>query len=116
MGGDKMMGGGGMGAAETTKMLYDDDDEAPDEEVDGVAYSYTYMHLTFALGASYMAMLLTSWVTLSAGEDTHASNDISVGTGTAAVWVKIVSSWIVFGLYTWSLVAPVLLPDRDFSR
>lgn len=54
-----------------------------------MAYSYTYMHLTFALGASYMAMLLTSWVTLSAGEDTHASNDISVGTGTAAVWVKV---------------------------
>ena len=33
----------------------------------------------------------------------------------AAVWVKAISSWLCFGIYMWTLVAPVVLPDRDFS-
>ncbi|NXQ07972.1 SERC2 protein, partial [Vidua macroura] len=32
-----------------------------------------------------------------------------------AVWVKICSSWAGLLLYLWTLVAPLLLPDRDFS-
>ena len=33
----------------------------------------------------------------------------------SAVWVKIISSWLCFGLYMWTLVAPMVLTDRDFS-
>ena len=33
----------------------------------------------------------------------------------AAVWVKAISSWLCFGIYMWTLIAPVVLPDRDFS-
>ena len=33
----------------------------------------------------------------------------------SAVWVKIISAWMCFSLYMWTLVAPVVLPDRDFS-
>lgn len=32
-----------------------------------------------------------------------------------AVWVKICASWAGLLLYLWTLVAPVLLPNRDFS-
>lgn len=32
-----------------------------------------------------------------------------------AVWVKISSSWLGLALYLWTLVAPLVLPDRDFS-
>jgi len=39
----------------------------------------------------------------------------TVDSGLAAVWVKIVSSWICIGLYVWTLVAPILLPDRDWN-
>lgn len=42
--------------------------------------------------------------------DTHAMQ-----TSMPAVWVKISSSWIGLGLYLWTLVAPLVLPDRDFS-
>ena len=38
---------------------------------------------------------------------TLSSND-------ASVWVKIISSWLCLSLYLWSLVAPILLPDREF--
>lgn len=32
-----------------------------------------------------------------------------------AVWVKISSSWVCLFLYAWTLVAPVVLTNRDFS-
>lgn len=32
-----------------------------------------------------------------------------------AVWVKIGASWAGLLLYLWTLVAPLLLPNRDFS-
>lgn len=32
-----------------------------------------------------------------------------------AVWVKICSSWLGLALYLWTLLAPILLPNRDFS-
>lgn len=32
-----------------------------------------------------------------------------------AVWVKMGSSWLGLGLYLWTLVAPLIFPDRDFS-
>lgn len=33
----------------------------------------------------------------------------------ASMWVKIISSWLCLALYTWSLVAPIVLPDREFG-
>lgn len=32
-----------------------------------------------------------------------------------AVWVKISSSWVCLSLYSWSLVAPMILTNRDFT-
>ncbi|CAB1315505.1 unnamed protein product, partial [Coregonus sp. 'balchen'] len=32
-----------------------------------------------------------------------------------AVWVKIISSWVCLTIYTWTLVAPMILTNRDFS-
>lgn len=37
-----------------------------------------------------------------------------VDVGWASVWVKMVSLWVTAALYTWSLVAPAILPDREF--
>eukprot|EP00466_Bigelowiella_natans_P012320 jgi/Bigna1/86029/estExt_fgenesh1_pg.C_70293 len=30
-------------------------------------------------------------------------------------WVKVCSQWLIMILYTWTLLAPTLFPDRDFS-
>ena len=39
----------------------------------------------------------------------------TLNSNAASMWVKIVSSWLCLALYTWSLVAPIVLPDRDFG-
>ncbi|KAJ3107967.1 hypothetical protein HDU97_002547 [Phlyctochytrium planicorne] len=89
----------------------DDEDGPVDDEQDGVQYSYSFFHLVFLLASCYLAELITNWdtVTMDKGKDTAV-----VGKGWGAVWVKIVSSWVVLLLYGWTLIAPIVLPDREW--
>lgn len=72
-----------------------------------VSYSYSFFHLIFALASMYAAMLLSGW--------TSSDSSDMVDVGWASVWVRICTEWVTAGLYVWSLLAPVLLPDREFS-
>lgn len=38
--------------------------------------------------------------------------DVYIGRSEVAMWMRVVSSWVCMLLYIWSLIAPVLLPDR----
>ncbi|KXS20326.1 TMS membrane protein/tumor differentially expressed protein [Gonapodya prolifera JEL478] len=88
----------------------DDDDRYPtDDEKQGSVYSYSFYHFVFAIAAMYVAMLVTNWNTV-----TSNSGLTTVGRSWASVWVRAATSWVVLGLYVWTLVAPVLLPDREF--
>lgn len=78
-----------------------------DNEEEGVAYSYSFFHFMFCLASLYVMMTLTSWY--------QPDSDLAhLNSNMASVWVKILSSWICAGLYSWSLVAPIVFPDRDF--
>ncbi|XP_059344636.1 serine incorporator 2 [Ammospiza nelsoni] len=81
---------------------------AYDNEQDGVSYNYTFFHLCLLLAALYIMMTLTNWY--------RPDESLQVlSSPWTAVWVKISSSWAGLLLYLWTLVAPLLLPDRDFS-
>ncbi|KAI9309173.1 serine incorporator/TMS membrane protein [Cunninghamella echinulata] len=98
----------------------DDDDDMSgiddkDDERYGAVYSYSFFHFIFAIAAMYVAMLLTNWNTITMEEMTKPGEDgdfVRIGQSYTAVWVKIVSGWICFFIYGWSLLAPVLMPDR----
>lgn len=47
---------------------------------------------------------------IGASPDPNA--DVYIGQSEVAMWMRVVSSWVCMLLYTWSLIAPVLLPDR----
>ncbi|XP_051167193.1 probable serine incorporator isoform X2 [Leptopilina boulardi] len=79
-----------------------------DNEENTVAYNWSFFHLMFALATLYVMMTLTNWYKPNSSLETLNSN-------TASMWVKIISSWLCLALYNWSLVAPALLPNRDFS-
>jgi len=81
-----------------------------DNENDGVNYSWSLFHLMFALATLYVMMTLTNWY--SPGKDVNIE---TISANMSAVWVKIISAWMCFTLYMWTLIAPVVLPDRDFS-
>ncbi|CAG4963029.1 unnamed protein product [Parnassius apollo] len=90
--------GGEAGRGEETKVF--------DNEGDGVAYSWTFFHVMFALATLYVMMTLTNWY--------NPSSQLSKE-NVASMWIKITSSWLCIGLYVWTLVAPAMFPDRDFS-
>jgi len=70
-------------------------------------YNFSYFHLVFAFGSMYMAMLFTGWtVSFEPGQ---------FDVGPISMWMKVASSWITIFLYIWSLVAPLLFPDREWS-
>ncbi|KAK5621043.1 hypothetical protein CRENBAI_014859 [Crenichthys baileyi] len=81
---------------------------AVDNEEDGVTYSYTFFHFSLCLASLYIMMTLTNWYKPN-------SNYETMQTSMPAVWVKISSSWLGLGFYLWTLVAPLVFPDRDFS-
>ncbi|KAK4365919.1 hypothetical protein RND71_013799 [Anisodus tanguticus] len=72
-----------------------------------VSYSYTFFHLIFALASMYSAMLLSGWTSSSESEEL-------IDVGWTSLWVRICTEWVTAGLYIWSLVAPLLFPDREF--
>ncbi|KAL0903151.1 hypothetical protein M5K25_027507 [Dendrobium thyrsiflorum] len=78
------------------------------EESVPVSYSYSFFHLIFSLASMYSAMLLTGWSS-SVGESRKL-----VDVGWPSVWVRIVTGWATAALFIWSLVAPILFPDREF--
>ncbi|PZC87135.1 hypothetical protein B5X24_HaOG201371 [Helicoverpa armigera] len=89
---------GGEAGREETKVF--------DNEGDGVAYSWTFFHIVFALATLYIMMTLTNWY--------NPSSQLSKE-NVASMWIKITSSWLCVGLYIWTLVAPALFPDREFN-
>ncbi|GMH17525.1 hypothetical protein Nepgr_019366 [Nepenthes gracilis] len=82
--------------------------EEEKDKVKPVTYSYSFFHLIFSLASMYSAMLLTGWST-SVGEGGKL-----VDVGWPSVWVRISTGWATAALYIWSLVAPLLFPDREF--
>uniref|UniRef100_A0A674BN77 Serine incorporator 3-like n=1 Tax=Salmo trutta TaxID=8032 RepID=A0A674BN77_SALTR len=79
-----------------------------DNERDTVQYNYFFFHFMLFLASLYIMMTLTNWYSPDADYNTMTSK-------WPAVWVKISSSWVCLTLYTWTLVAPMILTNRDFS-
>jgi hypothetical protein len=58
----------------------------------------------------WYAMTLTGWGATEKRGDVANPNVSEV-----SMWIMISSQWVALLLYLWSLVAPSLFPDRDFS-
>ena len=91
----------------------DADHHGKDDERNATQYSYALFHFIFFLATAWVATLLTMNFDK---EKTENEDFVQVGRSYWASWVKIISSWVCYGIYTWTLTAPVVLPDRfDFS-
>ncbi|KAF9007647.1 TMS membrane protein tumor differentially expressed protein [Cyathus striatus] len=89
--------------------------ETRDDERTGTRYNYSWFHVIFAMGAMYVAMLLTDWNYVSkhpVSGPVDPDADVYIGRSEVAMWMRVVSSWVCMLLYMWSLMAPVLMPDR----
>ena len=86
---------------------YDDEDDEDDfnESNSEVAF----FHFVMVLASMYMGMLLTNWAT----DLSDDSKEFELGNQN--VWVNMVTQWVVFALYIWTMIAPRCFPDRDFG-
>mmetsp|Transcript_11588 Transcript_11588/g.13328 ORF Transcript_11588/g.13328 Transcript_11588/m.13328 type:complete len:452 (-) Transcript_11588:209-1564(-) len=66
-------------------------------------------HLVMAVISMYMAMVVTNWGTLQA----LSTDEPAPARG--STWVKLISQILTVLLYVWTLVAPKVFPDRDYS-
>lgn len=68
------------------------------------------LNLILSVISCFYAMSLTGWGSINSG-----GNAANPSAGSVSMWMIIASQWLVMVLYLWTLVAPRLFPDRDFS-
>jgi len=85
----------------------EDGEKVYDDEKEGVAYNYSFFHLMFFLASLYIMMTLTHWY--------KPSSNFSMSANEPAMWVKIASSWTCIVMYSWTIIAPMVLRNRDFE-
>ena len=73
---------------------------------------YRRFYAVMAVTAMYLCMLLTNWGNRESVDDDGRASET---TSKENMWVKAVTGWTVSGLYIWTLIAPLVLRDRDFS-
>ncbi|XP_063309993.1 serine incorporator 2 [Pelobates fuscus] len=81
---------------------------AYDNEEDSVSYSYSFFHFCLFIASLYIMMTLTNWYL-------PGQSGQPLTSPWSAVWVKIASSWVGLLLYLWTLIAPLVLSDREFN-
>lgn len=69
------------------------------------------LNVALAVVSCWCAMTLTQWGVVEANDGTIAHRNV----GHISMWVIIGSQWFVMTLYLWTLIAPRLFPNRDFS-
>ena len=85
-------------------------------DVDGnddppVTFSSSWkMNIILAAICCWFAMVLTSW-----GSVIASGTVANPSAGHVSMWMVITSQWLILLLYLWTLVAPAIFPDRDFS-
>lgn len=72
-------------------------------------FSLSFFHAIFALASVYLTMIVTHW---GLAEQQAAW---TTDRGKIAMWINFAAAWVTQLLYLWTLIAPMVCPDRDFS-
>lgn len=68
------------------------------------------LNFVLASVSCWYAMALTGWGSIESG-----GNVADPLVGKTSMWLIVGSQWFILALYLWTLIAPRLFPDRDFS-
>ncbi len=91
-------------------MSKDSDEEVPEKQVPNTFSNNWKLNIALATVTCWVSMALTGFGSIQADGDV-ANPQI----GEVNMWVIIGSQWCALFLYFWTLIAPRVLPDRDFS-
>jgi serine incorporator 1/3 len=82
-----------------------------EDESEHTVYNYSWFHFVYISAMMYVTAVITDWETVYE----LSSDNYKIDSGYTAMWIKVVTSWICNCLYIWTLVAPIIFPDRDFG-
>jgi serine incorporator 1/3 len=68
------------------------------------------LNVALTVVTCFFSMAVTGWGSIQAN-----GNVADPQVGKVNMWIIIASQWVALMLYAWTLVAPRLFPDRDFS-
>ncbi|KAL7576642.1 hypothetical protein ACA910_005578 [Epithemia clementina (nom. ined.)] len=88
----------------------DDDANSPENTSPRLLSNSWKLNFMLAAITCWMSMALTSW-----GEIVGDGRAANPSVGRVGMWIVIASQWFVLTLYLWTLLAPRLFPNRDFS-
>jgi serine incorporator 1/3 len=71
---------------------------------------YRNFHLVMLISSVYLSMLLTNWGAV----DFNSKDWKTFTTSDSSKFIKFISAWGTSALYLWTIVAPLLFPDRNF--
>lgn len=97
----------------------DADDSSPNSEtalVDKTGEAPTSFGNTWKLNA--VMMLVCCWITMTLtgwGSIENRGSISNPAAGQVSMWLLVASQWLALLLYLWTLLAPTLMPGRDFS-
>lgn len=92
-------------------VVNNEDAEVPSDTTSPASFNHSWkINAVLALVCCWYAMTLTSWGAIAKRGD--AANP---SVGHVSMWMLIASQWIAMVLYIWTLLAPEIFPDRDFS-
>ena len=86
------------------------DDDKEEKTIPNTFSNNWKLNILLAVVSCWYAMALTGWGSIESGGD--AANPV---VGEISMWMIIGSQWAAMILYLWTLLAPRLFPDRDFS-
>ena len=90
--------------------LRDTDKSIDPYDAPGMKALFIQISTVFILISGYYAMILTNWGTLQSGSGIENPRQ-----GQTALFLQATAQWIAIVLFLWSMIAPKLFPDRDFS-
>lgn len=90
-----------------TKKKTESEPEEPHQTAPGMTWR---LNVALAVISCWAAMVLTHW-----GEVQADGKSANPNVGNVSMWMIIASQWLALALYLWTLVAPRLFPDREFS-
>ena len=100
----------------------EDLEDRPDEDVNdkkdneeagvfAISNATIFFQLLMMLSAMYMAILCTNWGKLDVFEGSSAE---FYQANSTSYWLKLAAMWITITMYLFSLLAPIIFPDREF--
>jgi len=98
----------GSRATGSTAAITTESDDGSNDEVHSDVWK---LNMVLVLLSCWIAVSLTKWGVIEEG-DGEASDPQA---GHTSCWMIIVSQWVGFLLYAWTLIAPRLFPDRDYD-